>query len=976
VETPSQTSAPASTPEQAQSQPASARFEVTEFRVSPSVVEPDAEVTVAIRVANVGGDQGTYSLQVLIDGEAMEAKDIALRKDEAETHVLVVKRSEPGSYTVSVGNLSQTFEVIAVQEVTESSNARARSGGFSVALVGARREEANTYLWLSITKEAETDVGCQSLGVVLVDDHGNEYVDDLEIDLSGASDLALSALPIGFTYVDVVNIRIPKVAPIDSIRLGESEMRFEEREFATPQFLEVSGDAAVSTGQEVPVGEWLLFTLGPIEPGIGRWELPIHIQNKEYNPLEAEIEVGVQHEDGTISWRKSNADVEAVSEEVKTIPLPIASWVDGSPPRPRALLLLYCDVSGGEQALKISSMVPNALPALVGQGPEETERVFIEAYRRYGGEATMGHPSSPPHWFEGGAEPKDEMDILVQEFPETSESGPAAIIWDEQGAAAHAHVLQGAIWAEFSDLGGPYFESTVSGDHMGGPLGVTDEYAVFEGGTILASQGRSFFMETVFFEAYMRHGGSEVMGAPLDRPQWFDGGKVPSNSADLLIQEFPAVSDFGRAVIVWDKQDGASEAHVIHRDILDNYRSLGGPHSKLGAPVSDERTGRVPSSPRLEIGGMYNVFEGGIVALQQGIIKIFYTLPQEIWSFKTESYVFSSPAIASDGTIYVGSWDDKIYALNPDGSLKWAYKTWDHIDSSPAIGPDGTLYVGSGDKRIYALTPDGSLKWFFDTGGTVKSSPAIGPDGTIYVGSGYPRAGFRALNPDGTLKWFYKPRYFVYSSPAVSPDGTIYAGSGYAGRGEIFALDAHGSLKWAFDAVRVSSSPAIGSDGTIYVGSCDDMFYALNPDGNLKWAYETRGNIVSSPAIGPDGTIYVGSCDYKIYAFTPDGSLKWSFATQRAVCTSPAISSDGTIYAVSNDDRLYALNPAGSLKWSYETGGGFKCDIQSSPAIGPDGVIYVGSKDGRIHAIRDGNEGLADSSWPMFHHDPQHSGTR
>jgi len=108
----------------------------------------------------------------------------------------------------------------------------------------------------------------------------------------------------------------------------------------------------------------------------------------------------------------------------------------------------------------------------------------------------------------------------------------------------------------------------------------------------------------------------------------------------------------------------------------------------------------------------------------------------EKWKFKTGGRVFSSPAIGLDGTIYVGSDDKHLYAINPDGTLKWRFKTESDIDySSPAIGSEGTVYVGSDDKHLYALNPDGTLKWKFKTGGKVHSSPAIGLDGTIYVGS-------------------------------------------------------------------------------------------------------------------------------------------------------------------------------------------------------------------------------------------------
>ena len=37
---------------------------------------------------------------------------------------------------------------------------------------------------------------------------------------------------------------------------------------------------------------------------------------------------------------------------------------------------------------------------------------------------------------------------------------------------------------------------------------------------------------------------------------------------------------------------------------------------------------------------------------------------RERWSFATGGYVYSSPAVSSDGaTVYVGSWDNKVYAL-------------------------------------------------------------------------------------------------------------------------------------------------------------------------------------------------------------------------------------------------------------------------------------------------------------------------
>ena len=68
----------------------------------------------------------------------------------------------------------------------------------------------------------------------------------------------------------------------------------------------------------------------------------------------------------------------------------------------------------------------------------------------------------------------------------------------------------------------------------------------------------------------------------------------------------------------------------------------------------------------------------------------------------------SSPAIGSDGTVYVGSEDKKLYAINgKTGKKLWEFVTGgDVFISSPAIGSDGTVYVGSYDKKLYAIKTD------------------------------------------------------------------------------------------------------------------------------------------------------------------------------------------------------------------------------------------------------------------------------
>jgi outer membrane protein assembly factor BamB len=82
------------------------------------------------------------------------------------------------------------------------------------------------------------------------------------------------------------------------------------------------------------------------------------------------------------------------------------------------------------------------------------------------------------------------------------------------------------------------------------------------------------------------------------------------------------------------------------------------------------------------------------------------------WRYEVEDEAMSaSPVIDKYGIIYIGGWrgnngvGGNLYALNPDGTLRWEFHTGDSIHSSAAIGEDGTIYVGSWDDYLYAIEP-------------------------------------------------------------------------------------------------------------------------------------------------------------------------------------------------------------------------------------------------------------------------------
>lgn len=334
-----------------------------------------------------------------------------------------------------------------------------------------------------------------------------------------------------------------------------------------------------------------------------------------------------------------------------------------------------------------------------------------------------------------------------------------------------------------------------------------------------------------------------------------------------------------------------------------------------------------------------------------------------LWEYPTNGKIDSSPTLAWDGTIVIGSDDNTLTALNPDGSRRWFLQGNNWFRSTPAIARDGTVYIGDWDFYLYAIHPEeGDVLWTFETFNFISSSPAIGPDGTIYVGSG--DFDLYAIDPTGSLRWVFPTDDWILSSPAIGPDGTIYFGSW---DGYIYAVTPAGALAWEYFAGNaVFSSPAVGPGGEIYIGAGDSLL-ALSSSGFLVWEFETDGLVDSSPALGSDGTVYVGSGDGRLYSVDPaEGSANWSYPDAEdvpigSIYSSPAVAANGDIFITARDGFLYSISAAGALNWSVP----FDEGSDSSPLLGPEGAVYVGSRDKKLYAIAAGDR-LASSLWPAF----------
>jgi outer membrane protein assembly factor BamB len=264
----------------------------------------------------------------------------------------------------------------------------------------------------------------------------------------------------------------------------------------------------------------------------------------------------------------------------------------------------------------------------------------------------------------------------------------------------------------------------------------------------------------------------------------------------------------------------------------------------------------------------------------------------------------STPAIAEDGTIYIGGADGLLYAVNPDGSRKWTFTAAAPIKTSPNFGPDGTIYFGADDGLLYAVNPDSTLSWTFPTGDMIRSSPAVAPDSTIVFGS--LDQNLYALRPDGSLRWSATTGDIIkFCSPAVDETNTVYFGS-YDGF--LYAVRTNEEFVWAYPTGHVlRSSPALGPDGTVYIGAGEDLL-AIGPGGSLEWSYGTNGDIYASPVFfGDDEVIGIGSTDGVFHCVNADGSDDWTFTVGTPIRSTVAPGSYGNIYVADLSGVIWAF---------------------------------------------------------------------
>lgn len=312
-----------------------------------------------------------------------------------------------------------------------------------------------------------------------------------------------------------------------------------------------------------------------------------------------------------------------------------------------------------------------------------------------------------------------------------------------------------------------------------------------------------------------------------------------------------------------------------------------------------------------------------------------------LWRFACEDEIRSTPAV-SGGIVYIGVYDNNLYAINADdGQFLWKYATEGGIGSSPCVY-EGRVFFGSADRMMYAIGADsGRILWTCPTQGSVWSSPRAAFD-HVFFGSD-DRFLYAVSVHSGRVAWKFEADGKVRSSPAVGSNA-IYVG---CEGGMVYSVGINGEAGWRFRARRpVTSSPAVTGD-MVYVGCHDEHVYGLDiRSGWMSWRYRTGGPVISSPIVSA-GLVLVGSVDGYFYALDAERDrLVWRYGTDGQVTSSSDVTEDA-VYFGSTDGAVYCLDiKTGDLRWRFQTDG----PVTSSPKV-VDDIVYVGSSDRYLYAL-------------------------
>ena len=262
------------------------------------------------------------------------------------------------------------------------------------------------------------------------------------------------------------------------------------------------------------------------------------------------------------------------------------------------------------------------------------------------------------------------------------------------------------------------------------------------------------------------------------------------------------------------------------------------------------------------------------------------SLPKELdllWQYKTGGPIVSSAVIA-DGTVFIGSGDGFVYALDlGSGARVWTFKTGGSIEAPPMVLND-SVYIGSTDGFLYSLSASGGAqRWKFETSdqilGSANWAVLEGEKDPLIVFGSYDGYLYALDSRTGKERWRYESDNYINGSPAISNGQAVFGGCDAM----IHCVSLKDGKQISVFDVGAYIAASIAFEGTrAYIGHYANQFLCVDiPNQKTVWEYEDREfPFFSSPAVGNDCVVF-GARDSRVHCVNKKtGKRIWVFRTK------------------------------------------------------------------------------------------------
>lgn len=245
---------------------------------------------------------------------------------------------------------------------------------------------------------------------------------------------------------------------------------------------------------------------------------------------------------------------------------------------------------------------------------------------------------------------------------------------------------------------------------------------------------------------------------------------------------------------------------------------------------------------------------------------------------------YFAPVVDSNANVYISGQGD---ANNPN-LIIIPYNLWEN-GGTPIVVSLGNVYPSASPTVIgdIVVVPCGdaikvvnisSKTIVYSKSGNINVSSVVGDGNIIYSIFG---DSIVAFSLSGSNIWTTKVTGGVGNQLAVDIEQGIYAVNS---NGTLYRYDLIDGSELEFTDLTVTSGILVGNEGNVYFAS-DNIFYALDCDGNILWKSKLDSNIIGKPIMDKNGIIYVNGAN-KVYALG-QSSLKNPNLTINAenVCT-------------------------------------------------------------------------------------------